>query len=247
MLADNRLERPVGCDDPIGRPRADEDGAPQWQVAGALEPGPARARGAELLEALWVEHERRPARRTPPGVPKDARAEPMDDVDLAVAHELPRKPSRAQSEERIRGAPVDHRRATPAGAGKRPVGDRPQRDRRMDRIRVVMRLRRARDERGLDAGVGEVAHEIVDVALEPAQAVQREHRSGDDGDAERGFHLGGADRDLTNGSWISRISLRAADSAELTEFSRDAHPVCPISEIRVPVCEIREGREIRVP
>ena len=39
-------------------------------------------------------------------------------------------------------------------------------------------------------GVGEVAHEVVDVALEPAEAMQREHGSGDDGDAERGFHLG---------------------------------------------------------
>jgi hypothetical protein len=79
----------------------------------------------------------------------------------------------------------------------------------MDRIGVVRRFRRARDERGLDARVGEVAHEIVDVALEPAKAVQREHRSGDDGDAERGFHLRDADRKFINGTRITRISLEA--------------------------------------
>ncbi len=51
-------------------------------------------------------------------------------------------------------------------------------------------LRRASDERRIDAGIGKIAHEVVDVALEPAEAVQREHGSGDDGDAEHGSDHG---------------------------------------------------------
>ena len=188
MLADDGLERAVGGDDPIGRLGAGEDGASQRQVPGALEPRAARVGGAEFLESLRIEHERRDARRAPPGISEHARAEPVDDVDLAVADELPGQSPGAQSEQRVRRASIDHRRAAPARERERPVGDGPERDPRVDRIRALTRLRRAGDERRLDAGVGEVAHEIVDVPLEPAEAMQREHRSSDDGDAERGLH-----------------------------------------------------------
>ena len=204
MLAHDRLERAVGGDDAIGRPRTDEDGASQRQVAGALEPRAPRVGRAELFEALRVEDERRDARRAPPGISEHARAEPVDDVDLAVADELPGQSPGAQAEERVGRAAIDHRRAASAGARERPIGDGPERDPWVDDIRALWRLRRAGDERRLDAGVGEVAHEVVDVPLEAAEAVQREHGSGDDGDAERGFHLEDADV-IFDGTRISRI------------------------------------------
>ena len=46
----------------------------------------------------------------------------------------------------------------------------------------------AGDEGDLEPGVGEVAHEVVDVAFEPAVAVERRHRAGGDRDAERSRH-----------------------------------------------------------
>ncbi len=66
------------------------------------------------------------------------------------------------------------------------------------------------------------------MALEAAEAVQREHRSGDDGDAERGSHRGSCEAILT-GSRISpelstldyeRFDSRASDSNAVSRTSR---------------------------
>ena len=45
---------------------------------------------------------------------------------------------------------------------------------------------RPRDQRDLDAAIGQRSHEIVDVTLEAAVAVQRKHRARDDRDLHRG-------------------------------------------------------------
>ena len=186
MLADDRLEGPVGGDDAIGRFRADPNGAAKRQIAGPLEPGPAWVGGAELLEPLRVQHERRRARRATARVAEHARAQAMDDVDLAVADELPGKSARAQPEERVRRASIDHRRPAPSRQRERPIRDRCERDPWMNLVGRVAFLGCSRDERRLDAGFGQIAHEVIDVALEAAESMQREHGSGDDGDANHG-------------------------------------------------------------
>ena len=59
VLPHDRFERAVSRDDAIRCPRADEDGAPQRQVTGALEAGAPGVGRAELFEALRVQDERR--------------------------------------------------------------------------------------------------------------------------------------------------------------------------------------------
>ncbi len=91
VLEHDRGERAIGGDDAIGGSRTGQDGAPQRQIAGALQPRPAGTGRAKLLEALWVEHERRRACCAPSSrVPQHARAEAVHDVDAAFAHELER-------------------------------------------------------------------------------------------------------------------------------------------------------------
>ena len=59
VLQHRRLQRPIGGDDPIGRTRTQAHGAPQRPVPESFEARPSRVGGAELLESLRVEDERR--------------------------------------------------------------------------------------------------------------------------------------------------------------------------------------------
>ncbi len=125
MAQDDRLERPVGGDDGVRRGGAHEDGLAQRKIRGALERRSRRIRGAELLEPLRIQHERRRRRtlRPRPRIPEHARAEAVDDVRLAVTDEIERPATCPQPEERIRRAAVEHGRAAAAGAGERVVRD----------------------------------------------------------------------------------------------------------------------------
>ena len=75
----------------------------------------------------------------PARVAEHARAEAMDDVRLAALDHFGRHRAGAKTEERIRRAPIDDRRASASGARERPVRNEPDRNARMDRIgRTVM-------------------------------------------------------------------------------------------------------------
>ena len=50
-------------------------------------------------------------------------------------------------------------------------------------------LRFSSDERDLNAGVGQISGQVVDMALETAMPVQRIHRPRDDGNAQRWTHF----------------------------------------------------------
>ena len=80
-----------------------------------------------------------------PRVAEHARAEAVDDVDVAARDELERDAPGALAEQRIRGAAIDHRRAAPSGERKGAVRHGTQRARRVDRrrpSRAGSRLRR---------------------------------------------------------------------------------------------------------
>ena len=132
MPGHDRLERDVGRDDRVGGPRAAADGPSKRRVAGALRPGEGAAGGAELFESLRVEDERRerPALRTRPRIAEHARAETVDDIDVPGRCQPPREPARPQTEEQVRGAAIENRRAAPVGERERQVRHVADRDAR---------------------------------------------------------------------------------------------------------------------
>ena len=186
VLQHDRLERTIRRDDAIRRARAREDRAPKWQIARALERRLVRARRAEFLEPLRVEHERRGASRAPPRVAEHARAEPVDYVDLPIANEIGGDPACAEPEQRICGAPIEHGRAASAGQRERSIRDRDQSDPWIEAGPARRRgaARRSSNERHVHVSARQILNEIVDVTLESADAVERKGRAGDDGDAD---------------------------------------------------------------
>jgi hypothetical protein len=206
MAQDDRLQRAIRGDDRVRRRRADEDGLPQRQIRGALQRRARRIRGAELLEALWVQHQRRrrrtwrsslPRRRAGrvtagaqpgPGIAEHARTQAVDDVGLALTDEIQRAPAGAQPEERIRRGPIQHRRPAPSSSGEGVVRHEDQADGRIDRLRRerLAARRRLCDQRDLDVAGDERPGEIVDVAFESAEPVQREDRAADKRHSDRG-------------------------------------------------------------
>src|SRR5262245_46184842 len=101
MLQHDRLERSIRRDHAVSGSRARENRAAERKIAGALEHGPSRAGRAELLEPLGIEDERRGASRAAARVAEHACTQPVYDVDLSIADEVPGHASRTQSEDRI--------------------------------------------------------------------------------------------------------------------------------------------------
>ena len=67
-------------------------------------------------------------------------------------------------------------------------------------------------QRRLNAGIRKVSDEIVDVALEPAEPVQREHRSSDDGNSERRSHVDALSRILSTAPGSDQAEIQIFDS-----------------------------------
>ena len=120
----------------------------------------------------------------PPRVPENARAEAVDDIDAAGAHEVEGDAASAQSENRIRGAAVDHGGPATPGQGKRPVRHIHRTKTRVDLVGGAAGTRWSGYQCDVDFGPRQEPREIVDRALQPTEAVQWMDGPCHDGDAK---------------------------------------------------------------
>ncbi len=186
---DRRFEGPIRRDHRIRGGGTGADRPLQRQVAETLEPGSRRIGRAELLEPLRIQNQRCLQPCPAPRVAEDAGAEAVDEVDVATCDHLGRDLASALPESRIGGAAIEDGRPSSSGQREGAVGNESQGDGRIHGIGCGWLLGCARDQRDRDAFADEVARQVEHAAFEPAQAVNRKHRTGRDRDTERPFHV----------------------------------------------------------
>jgi hypothetical protein len=197
MRADRRDQCVVGGEHRLGGAGTGPHGRLQRCVGEPLQAREAGMRAAELLQALRIEHERRTcvgaAMRQ--RVAEPAGAEGVHEIDVAAADQVGGDAAGPPAEDGVSGSAIDHRGAAPSGAGEGHVRHGAQPDpagwRGEQRRHVTVRAERPRcrgrlgEERDRQPPPGQVVQQVVDVALEAADAVQRVDRARQDRDPER--------------------------------------------------------------